>query len=147
MAEDTTPGMDQREAIGIGDLAREFDLTTRAIRFYEDQGLLNPARQGQTRVYSQRDRVRLMLILRSKRLGFSIKETKETLDVYDSPEGEFGQLQRALEQIRERKSELREQAQDIKVILDELEDIETRCRERLSQMEAPEPQSVGSTSV
>ncbi|MCH9671022.1 MAG: MerR family DNA-binding transcriptional regulator [Gammaproteobacteria bacterium] len=139
--------MDQREAIGIGDLAREFDLTTRAIRFYEDQGLLNPARQGQTRVYSQRDRVRLMLILRSKRLGFSIKETKETLDVYDSPEGEFGQLQRALEQIRERKSELREQAQDIKVILDELEDIETRCRERLSQMEAPEPQSVGSTSV
>ena len=125
---------DKEEVFGIGDLAREFDITPRTIRFYEDQGLLFPARQGQIRVYSQRDRVRLKLILRSKRLGFSLKETKETLDIYDSPEGESGQLQRAIEQIRGRKAELHEQARDIEIIVKELEAIEKRCAERLLEM-------------
>ena len=119
---------------GIGDLAREFDITPRTIRFYEDQGLLFPQRQGQTRVYSARDRVRLKLILRSKRLGFSLKETKETLDIYDSPEGESGQLQHAITQIHDRKAELEEQARDIAVIIQELNAIERQCAERLTSM-------------
>ncbi|MEM7254444.1 MAG: MerR family DNA-binding transcriptional regulator [Pseudomonadota bacterium] len=144
---DASDGKAEKETFGIGDLAREFDITTRTIRFYEDQGLINPARQGQTRVYSQRDRVRLKLILRSKRLGFSIRETKETLDIYDSPEGEFGQLQRALEQIRERRAEFQEQMRDIEIAVKELEAIEKKCQDRLSQMASSEQQSVGSTSV
>ena len=126
--------VDKEEVFSIGDLAREFGITPRTIRFYESQGLLFPARQGQIRVYSQRDRVRLKLILRSKRLGFSLKEAKETLDIYDSPEGESEQLQRAIQQIQERKAELYEQARDIEIIVKELEAIEKRCTKRLLEM-------------
>jgi len=77
--------MNQAKAItySIGDLSKEFDITTRSIRFYEDQGLLKPTRKGQTRIYKQRDRVRLRLILRGKRLGFSLAETGRIFELYD----------------------------------------------------------------
>ena len=79
-----------KSVFSIGLLAREFDVTTRTIRFYEDQGLLSPRRRGQTRLFDQRDRTRLKLILRGKRLGFSLSEINEIVDMYDAPPGETG---------------------------------------------------------
>ena len=117
----------------IAELAREFSATTRAIRFYEDKGLIAPARKGQRRVYSPRDRVRLKLIMRGKRLGFSLEEIRDILDLYDSDPSEVKQLRRLLEKIRERRAGLVRQKDDIAVILDELSELETRCKARLKE--------------
>ena len=94
-------------AYSISDLAQEFNLTTRAIRFYEDEGLLQPGRSGRRRVYSARDRVRLKLILRGKRLGFSLSEVRDIIEMYDLDAGETGQLRYFLDQIQERRKALR----------------------------------------
>ncbi len=118
----------------ITDLAQEFDVTTRAIRFYEDQGLLQPERQGQTRVYSQRERTRLKLVLRGKRLGFSLGEIKEIIALYDTEPGEAAQLDHFLVKIAERRAMLAQQLEDIRVTLDELEAVEEQCRVRLSEL-------------
>lgn len=120
----------------ITQLAQEFDVTTRTIRFYEDQGLLTPARKGQTRVYSSRDRVRLKLVLRGKRLGFSLGEIREMLDMYDAEPGETGQLQLFLSKITERRRLLEQQQEDIALTLKELSDIESQCRARLHSLRA-----------
>ncbi len=122
------------ETFTITDLAQEFDVTTRAIRFYEDQGLLSPARKGQQRIYSLRDRTRLKLILRGKRLGFSLSEVGEMIELYDTESGESAQLKLFLEKIRERRATLEQQREDIKVTLDELDAVEDRCRMRLRQL-------------
>ena len=127
---------DVTASYGIGDLAREFDVTARTIRFYEDQGLVSPGRKGQVRVYTQRDRVRLKLILRGKRLGFSISEIGEMLNLYDAHEGSFGQMHYVMRKIRERRAALLEQRKDIEVILRELEAVETRCLDELRCKEA-----------
>ena len=87
----------------IGELSRQFSVTTRTIRFYEDEGLLAPRRVGQNRVYTARDRVRLKLILRGKRLGFSIKEIKDMVEMYDAPKGEAGQLKYFVERMCQRR--------------------------------------------
>ena len=126
---------DMSETFGITDLAQEFDVTTRTIRFYEDQGLLSPSRRGQTRVYSQRDRTRLKLILRGKRLGFSLGEVAGIIDLYDSEPGEVGQLHHFLDKIRERRALLEQQREDIEVTLSELEVVEARCHERLGELQ------------
>lgn len=115
------------ETFSIGDLAREFEVTPRTIRFYEDRGLLAPERRGQNRVYTGRDRVRLRLILRGKRLGFSISEIADILDLYDAPQGEVGQLDYFIGLIRERRESLRQQADDIRAVLAELDDVEAQC--------------------
>ncbi len=117
--------MSQQHAIGA--LAREFGVTTRTIRFYEDQGLLAPERAGANRVYGARDRVRLRLILRGKRLGFSLAEIGEMLDMYDAPRGERGQLEYFIRRIRERRSDLLEQRREIDDVLGELDALERRC--------------------
>jgi len=119
---------------GIADLAQEFDVTTRTIRFYEDQGLLSPRRRGQTRIYSQRDRTRLKLILRGKRLGFSLGEVAEIIELYDTSPGEAGQLTFFLDKIRERRAVLEQQREDIEVTLAELGVVEQRCKQRLTQL-------------
>jgi len=119
----------------IGELAREFDVTSRTIRFYEDRGLLAPARRGRQRVYAQRDRVRLKLILRGKRLGFSLGEIAEILDLYDAPEGEAGQLRFFIEKIRERHDALQRQRDDLEVALSELEGLEQHCARLLDAHE------------
>ncbi len=111
----------------IGDLSREFGVTTRTIRFYEDQGLLSPTRNGQNRIYQARDRVRLKLILRGKRLGFSLKEINKLIALYDAPEGEAGQLRSFIEKIRARRAELLLQQDDIAHVLEELDTLEGRC--------------------
>lgn len=117
----------------ISELAKEFDITTRSIRFYEDQGLLTPLRQGQTRIYSKRDRVRLKLILRGKRLGFSLAETGQLFELYDADKSSVTQLTIMLKLIEHKKSELHQQMDDIKVVLMELVTVEKRCRETLQE--------------
>lgn len=122
------------ELYSISDLASEFDVTTRAIRFYEDQGLLDPQRHGRKRIYGQRDRVRLKLVLRGKRLGFSLQEIGEIIELYDADSGEAGQLKFFIEKIQERRAELQQQREDIDVTLKELKDIETQCKQRLDSL-------------
>lgn len=124
------------ERFTITELSREFDVTTRTIRFYEDEGLLAPDRRGQARIYGPRDRVRLRLILRGKRLGFSLSEIKEILDLYDREPGEAGQLRHFLAKIAERRAQLLQQREDIDVTLAELATVEARCDERLAELEA-----------
>lgn len=107
----------------ISDLAREFDLTTRAMRFYEDMGLLQPQRSGpagRTRVYGGRDRTRLKLTLRAKRLGLSLSEAKEIIDMYDSPRDSGAQLQKFLLVLGEHQKQLEAQMMDLQANLDEL---------------------------
>ena len=120
-----------RESYTIGELAREFDVTLRTIRFYEDEGLLSPRRRGQARIFSPRDRIRLKLVLRGKRLGFSIGEIREIIDLYDRPPGEAGQLRLFLAKIAERCAALEQQRAEIGAALSELRQIERSCRARV----------------
>jgi DNA-binding transcriptional MerR regulator len=115
----------------IGDLAREFDLTPRAIRFYEDVGLLEPERDGQRRIYTTRDRTRLKLTLRGKRLGLSLQEIKQLIDLYDSDSDNEPQLRAFLEVLGRHRQQLQQQLHDIQVTLAEIEQHEQRCRKLL----------------
>ena len=124
----------EQERYSITELAREFGITTRAIRFYEDQGLLAPARSGLTRIYAERDRVRLKLVLRGKRLGFTLKEIAAILDMYHAEPGESGQLQYMLERLQDQREVLEKQRNDIDLTLGELDVIESQCRQRLNAM-------------
>ena len=112
----------------ITELAPEFGLTTRAIRFYEDQGLLHPQRVGRSRVYASRDRVRLKLTLRGKRLGLSLSEIRELIDMYDAAKGDRGQLERFLQVLHTRRSALEQQREDIEAVLGEIASFEQQCR-------------------
>ncbi|MCP3126838.1 MerR family DNA-binding transcriptional regulator [Shewanella sp. KJ2020] len=120
----------------ISDLSKEFDITTRSIRFYEDQGLLKPKRRGQTRIYSLKDRVRLKLILRGKRLGFSLAETRRLFELYDADKSSTAQLNTMLALVEEKKSALQQQMDDIKVVLMELNSAEQQCRLALEESQA-----------
>ena len=111
----------------ISELAQEFDITTRTIRFYEAEGLLHPTRNGQARIDSDQDRVHLKLILRGKRLGFSLSESKELITLYDPSSKNAKQLTRLLEKIEERRCSLQQQLEDIKVMQHELDEAEQRC--------------------
>ena len=115
----------------ITDLAKEFKLSTRAIRFYEDQGLLAPARAGRNRVYGKRDRVRLELILRSKRLGFSLGEIKELFDLYDSTQRDNTKLPLFLKVLSSKRALLMGMKQDIEVMLSEIHMLETQHKRTL----------------
>lgn len=118
----------------IADLAREFGVTARTIRFYEAEGMLSPERAGTQRLYHPRDRVRLKLILRGKRLGFSLAEIREIIDLYDSAPGEVAQLYHFLDKIAERRADLEQKQRDIEVTLKELQQVEDSCRSRLSEL-------------
>jgi DNA-binding transcriptional MerR regulator len=118
----------------ISELADEFDVTTRTIRFYEDEGLLSPAREGTRRVFSPRDHTRLKLILRGKRIGFSLAEIREIIDMYDAAPGEEGQLRRLLERIAEHRNELAARRGVIERTLDDLAAVETDTRRRLLEI-------------
>jgi DNA-binding transcriptional MerR regulator len=128
----------------ISDLAREFDLTTRAIRFYEDMGLLQPVREGpggRSRVYSARDRTRLKLTLRAKRLGLSLSEAKEIIDMYDSPRDTGPQLRKFLLVLADHRRQLEEQMADLLSNLDEVKVHEKEARALLAKAAraAPRP--------
>ena len=118
----------------ISDLSKEFDITTRSIRFYEDQGLLAPKRKGQTRIYSQRDKVRLKLVLRGKRLGFSLAETGRLFELYDADKSSAKQLTIMMELIAEKKVDLKQKLDDISALLIELNDIENNCQKILTTL-------------
>jgi DNA-binding transcriptional MerR regulator len=115
----------------IAQLAEEFDVTPRAIRFYEDMGLLEPGRAGRNRVYTQRDRTRLKLTLRGKRLGLSLLEIKQLVDMYDSPADTAPQLNAFLGVLAEHRRQLEQQRDDIEITLAEIDQHEARCRELL----------------
>ena len=119
----------------ISELSREFEVTTRTIRFYEEEGLLRPERVGRQRVYSPGDRVRLKLILRGKRLGFSISEIGDIIQMYDSTPGESGQLPYFIDRIQHRRHALQQQHDDIEVTLRELNQIEKQCRLQLQGLD------------
>ena len=123
---------------GIAELAREFNVTTRTIRFYEDQKLLSPERQGQRRIYSPREKVRLRLIMRGKRLGFSLGEIREMIDLYDDDPSEIAQLNLFLDKIRERQAVLTQQQTDIAAILKELDKLERESTKLLQKKEVAE---------
>ena len=131
---DQTPANTREQTWTIAEVAREFDVTLRAIRFYEDRGLLQPERRGTLRVFHPRDRVRLALILRGKRLGFSLDEIATIVDMYDAEPGEVGQLEYLLAQIERRRAELEQRRRDIEETLAELALVETRCREDLARL-------------
>jgi DNA-binding transcriptional MerR regulator len=115
----------------ISDLAREFDLTTRAIRFYEDCGLLSPQRRGRNRVYTLRDRTRLKLTLRGKRLGLTLAEVKELVDMYESPRDTQAQLKKFLNVLGAHRAQLEQQRADLDVTIDEVRAHEKEARRLL----------------
>jgi DNA-binding transcriptional MerR regulator len=115
----------------ISDLAQEFGVTTRTIRHYEDLGLLSPERIGQSRVYSRGDRTRLKLILRGKRLGFSLQESRDIIQMYDPSHNNRQQLQQLFDHIQQQKQRLQTQLQDIQAMLSELDNAEKDCQQAL----------------
>ena len=123
----------------ITELAKEFDITTRTIRHYEDEGLLSPRREGQNRLFSQRARVRLKLALRGKRLGFTLAEIRELFDLYDLARDEKRQLEQFMTKLEKRRASLEQQREDIEVLLNEITFFESQCRKLLADNAAPQP--------
>lgn len=124
-----------QETFTISELGKEFGITTRAIRFYEDKQLLSPVRQGQKRVYSRSDRTRLKLLLRGKRLGWPLEEIRTVLNMYDADHvGELKQLEYTCRKIKESREILKQQQKDIDAALRDLQQIETRCQARISSI-------------
>lgn len=119
-------------AYTITELSQEFDITPRAIRFYEDVGLLTPARAGRNRVYTLRDRTRLKLTLRGKRLGLSLQEIKQLVEMYDSPSDTVPQLTAFLQVLADHRQQLEQQREDIEITLAEIAQHESRCRTLLA---------------
>ncbi|HET8602119.1 MAG TPA: MerR family DNA-binding transcriptional regulator [Segeticoccus sp.] len=118
----------------IAEVAEEFGVTHRTIRHYEELGLISPERRGLQRVYHRRDRTRLALILRGRRLGFPLEEIRTIVNMYDEPPGEQGQLSYLLGQIDDRRRDLEQRRRDIEDSLTELDDLERRCREDLRRL-------------
>jgi DNA-binding transcriptional MerR regulator len=130
----------------ISELASEFALTTRAIRYYEDEGLIAPSRQGRARVYGERERVRLKLVLRGKRLGLALAEIAELLDLYEIAGNERAQLAKFLDLLADRRGRLLQQKEDIDAVLAEIDGVERECRRRLKD-EAAAPRGAGARAA
>lgn len=118
----------------ISDLAGEFDITTRTIRFYEEKGYISPSRNGTRRIYSPTDRTALRLILRGKRLGLSLDETAEMIKMYGSPGGNQKQLEKFILRIGEKRAELQRKQRDLEYMLIDLQSVEDKCQEALAQV-------------
>ena len=125
----------------ITELAREFDVTPRAIRHYEAQGLIFPQRSGQQRVYSKRDRTRLRLTLRGKRLGLALTEIKELIDMYETAPDQSSQLVKLLAVLAKRRAALEQQREDIEAVLAEIDAFESQCRDLLADAPPPRKRS------
>jgi DNA-binding transcriptional MerR regulator len=138
----------QPATFSISDLAREFGITPRTIRFYEDQGLISPRREGRTRIFTRRDRTRLKLALRGKRLGFSLAEIGYLIGMYDTARDKNAQLTELLNGLGQRKAALVQQREDIEAVLQEVTAFELQCQELLSAREAREAsEAAGSSSA
>jgi DNA-binding transcriptional MerR regulator len=127
----------------ISELAQEFALTTRAIRFYEDEGLLSPRRRGLARIYGERERTRIKLILRGKRLGLALSEIRELFDIYATTGNERPQLAKFLQMLADRRAMLHQQREDIDAVLAEIAVLERDCRRRLKQEPSSGPAAPG----
>jgi DNA-binding transcriptional MerR regulator len=125
----------QEQQFSIGELSKDFDITARSIRFYEEQGLLAPMREGQSRIYHLKDKVRLKLILRGKRLGFSLAEIKTLFELYDTNPNSAAQLRTMLELTEVKRAVLTQQLSDIQMLMTELDDVEARCKEELNDLQ------------
>lgn len=123
-----------REYYTITELTREFGISTRTLRFYEDEGLIAPVRRGRTRLFRPSDRHLLKQILRGKRLGFSIAEIHEIIQMYREPPGETGQLKLLMKRVEEKRDDLRQKRRDIDETVGELDQIEESCIERLAEL-------------
>lgn len=123
-----------REHYTITELTREFDISTRTLRFYEDEGLIEPIRRGRTRLFRPSDRHLLKQILRGKSLGFSINEIREIIQMYSEPPGEVGQLNLMIHRVNEKREELRKKRRDLEETLAELDHVEEACVERLAEL-------------
>ena len=120
----------------IGELAEEFGITSRTLRVYEEEGLLDPRREGTRRIYNERNRVRLRLILRGKRLGWSLAEIRESFDLYDSSQGEAAQLEAMLKKLQRSRAALLAQREDIDNALRDLDQVEANARRSLDEIRA-----------
>lgn len=125
--------MTTSESFSISELAAEFDVTTRTIRFYEEKGLLSPGRLGSTRIYSPADRVNLQLILRGKRLGLTLEESRDIIAMYDPAHGNREQLQSLIHTIRAKRAQLQQQLHDIEQMMVDLRSAEEKCLDAMSK--------------
>jgi DNA-binding transcriptional MerR regulator len=123
-----------REFYSITELTREFDISTRTLRFYEDEGLIQPVRRGRTRLFRPADRHLVRQIIRGRRLGFSINEIREIIQMYREPPGEGGQLKLMIRRIQEKRELLRQKRRDLEETLTELDQAEEACVERLVEL-------------
>lgn len=129
-----TDTMEGQKLHTITELTREFGISTRTVRFYEDEGMLFPVREGRNRLFPPSQRTRLKLILRGKRLGLSLAEIREIIDMYDAEPGEGGQLRLLVDRIADRRAQLHQKQRDIEQTLAELDDVESKCLARLSEL-------------
>ncbi|RVG42149.1 MerR family transcriptional regulator [Sinorhizobium meliloti] len=118
----------------ITELTREFGISTRTLRFYEDEGLIHPERRGRTRLFRPADRHLIKEILRGRRIGFTIAEIREIIQVYKDPPGEMGQLQLLIRRVEEKREDLRQKRKDIEDTLSELDNVEEACLTRLAEI-------------
>jgi DNA-binding transcriptional MerR regulator len=118
----------------ITELTREFGVSTRTLRFYEDEGLINPERRGRTRLFRPADRRLIQEILRGRRIGFTIAEIREIIKVYKDPPGEVGQLEMLMQKVSEKREDLRQKRRDIEETLAELDNVEEACLTRLAEI-------------
>ena len=131
MAKEAAKGSDTSAEYSISQLAKEFNITTRSIRHYEDVGLLSPTRSGQTRIYTQADRTRLRLILRGKRLGLSLEDSREIIDMYEPGKTNVDQLKKLIDAIQLQRNKLNQQLDDISKLLKDLNQAEADCIDAL----------------
>ena len=131
-----SPNQDDDRTWTITSMADEFGVTLRTIRHYEDVGLIAPERRGTSRLFHPRDRIRLQLVLRGKRLGFSLPQIRTIVNMYDEQPGEAGQLEYLLTQIEVRRSKLEQMRRDVDETMTELELVERRCRQDLTALES-----------
>jgi DNA-binding transcriptional MerR regulator len=127
--------MSQEQQYSIGELSKLFNITARSIRFYEEQYLLVPERKGQSRIYHLKDKVRLKLILRGKRLGFSLAEIKTLFELYDTNLTSAAQLETMLALTEQKRAVLNQQLNDIQTLMNELDDVEARCKDELTELQ------------
>lgn len=125
---------DIKDYYSITELTREFDISTRTIRFYEDEGLITPVRRGRTRLFKPSDRRLLMFILRGKRLGFSIAEIREIMQMYKEPPGEHGQLKLLVQRVSEKRDMLLQKRRDIDETIAELDQVEEQSLARMAEL-------------
>ena len=118
----------------ITEMTREFDISTRTLRFYEDEGLIHPERRGRTRLYRTADRHLIAQILRGRRIGFTIAEIREIIQVYNEPPGEVGQLKLLMKKVEEKRDSLRQKRKDIDETIGELDSIEEACLNRMAEI-------------